>query len=51
MFGLVKMIFVPYVINNKHSISMAMTPPTVNKAIINAKHSDLFLKMRIVNTR
>ena len=37
--------------NHKHSISMAMTSPTVNKTIIIAHRLQLFLKMRIVNTR
>ena len=36
--------------NHKHSVSMVMTPPTVNKTVIIAHHLQLFLKMWIVNT-
>ena len=35
--------------NHKHSISMVMTPPTVNKVIIIAHRLQLFFKMQIVN--
>ena len=37
--------------NHKHSVSMVTTPPTVNKTIIIAHRLQLFLKMRIVNTK
>ena len=37
--------------NYKHSVSMATTPPTVNKTIIIAHRLQLFFKMRIVNTK
>ena len=36
--------------NSEHPVSMVMTPPTVNK-IIFAHRLQLFLKMRIVNTK
>ena len=37
--------------NHKHSVSMVTTPPTVNNTMIIAHHLQLFLKMRIVNTK
>ena len=37
--------------NRKHSVSMATTPPTVNKTIIIAHRLQLFLEMRKVNTK
>ena len=38
-------------VNRKYFASMAMTPPTGNKAVINVQRLQLFLKMRIVNTK
>ena len=37
--------------DHKHAVSMAMTPPAVNKTIIIAHRLQLFLEVRIVNTK